>query len=274
MSFSQHKKSPFIVGVVRNATVGEDIATILNSEVDGADAIDVHLHFLRESERSDENLTRLFKSTDLPILALYYREQTAYNNPPAPESERLAKLVRAVELGAAGVDIQADTFDPDSKSSLKGSIFEAKQPCELSLRPDVIERQKALIDEIHAKGGEVLMSAHVWVKLSREEGVALAKEIESRGADVVKIVSTCGDDDYEHAVEMLATIEELKRVMKKPFVYLGTGKAGRITRIVGATLGNCLVFANQRYESYTTQTQPLISSARTVLKELSRDVRK
>ncbi len=275
MSFSHREKSPFIVGVLRGETVAHDIATMLNSEVDGADAFDVHLHWLRESERTDDALRRLFAATRLPTLALYYREETPHNSPSAPEDARLAALLRAVDCGAAGVDIQADTFDPDSKSSLVGSSlpFARKNPCEVSLRPEVIERQHEFIDQVHAKGGEVLMSAHVWVELSCEEGVALALELEKRGADVIKIVSTCGDDDHEHAIEMLRTIVELKNVMKKPFVYLGTGKAGRITRIVGATLGNCLVFANQRYEANSTLTQPLISSAVSVLKELARDIR-
>ena len=274
-SFVNHQKKPFIVGVLRGESAADDIATILNSETEGADAFDVHLHWLPESERTDEKLNRIFKSSSRPMLALYYREQTPYNTPAASEERRIEGLLRALDCGAVGVDIQADFFDPRSKASLAGSelAFAKKAPAEVTLDPDAVEKQKELIGSIHKMGKEVLLSAHVQVQLSIEEGVSLALEMEKRGPDIVKIVSACGEEDYDHAIEMLATINELKKRLHTPFVYLGTGTAARLTRIVGAMLGNCLVFANHRYEANSTPSQPLIRSVETILREASRDVR-
>ncbi len=276
MSFVNQLRRPFVVGVLRESSADEDIAKIYNSEADGADAFDLHIHWLPENQRDEATLTRIFSSTSKPTLALFYREGTPYNTPAASEEKRIEGLLRAVRCGAAGVDIQADYFDPDPKASLAGSelLFAKKNPCEITLDPAAVEKQKELIGKIHSMGGEVLLSSHVWVELSTEEIISLALEMEKRGPDIIKIVSTCGDDDYDHAIEMLAAINELKKRLHTPFVCLATGKAGRLTRITGAMLGNCLVFANQRYETNSTATQPLIRSAVTILREASRDVRK
>ena len=276
MSFVNQLRRPFVVGVLRGRSADDDIANILNSEADGADAFDLHLHWLPENQRDENTLRRIFSSTQKPTLALFYREGTPFNIPAASEEKRIEGLLRALECGAAGVDIQADYFDPDPKASLAGSdlAFAKRDVAEVTIKPEAVEKQKELIGRIHSMGKEVLLSAHVLTRLSTEEAVSLALEMEKREPDIIKIVSTCADDDYDHAIEMLATINELKKRLHTPFVYLGTGRAGRLTRITGAMIGNCLVFANQRYETNSTPTQPLIRSAVTILREAARDVRK
>ena len=275
MSFVNQLKRPFVVGVLRGRSADDDIANILNSECEGADAFDLHIHWLPENERDEKTLKRIFSVTKKPCLALFYRENTPFNSPAADEETRIAGLIRALKCGAAGVDIQADFFDPDPKSSLVGSElpFAEKKPNEVTLRPEAVQKQIGLIDSIHSMGKEVLLSAHVGVELSKDEIVSLALEMEKRGPDIVKLVTPCADDDYDRAIELLSAINELKKQLHTPFVCLGTGTAGRLTRITGAMLGNCLVFANLRYESNSTPTQPLIRSAATILREASRDVR-
>jgi hypothetical protein len=275
-----NQKKPFVVCVLRGKSAMSDIATILNGEMDGADAFDLHLNWLPDSDRSPEVLKKIFNSTRLPVLALYYREPTPFSDPVPPEEVRLAYQMRALDCGAAGVDIQADLFDPNPAASLEAEVksggnlskLAELQPKELTLNPEAISRQKELIRKIHDMNKEVLLSAHVGVKLNQEQGIALALEMESRGADIVKIVSLC--DSETHLIEMLSTISELKRRMKTPFIYLGAGENGRLTRIVGAMLGNALVFANQRYEENSTFVQPLVRSVKTVLNEVRHDIGK
>lgn len=273
MSSFVNQKKPFVVGVLREKSMMSNIATILNGEADGADAFDLHINWLPESDRSPENLKRIISSTKLPVLALYYREITPFSNPVPTEEERIAYQLRAVECGAAGVDLQADLFDSDAKASLEGSklSFAAANPNEITLKPEAVQKQKELINKIHKMGAEVLLSSHVGVTLTCEQGVELALEMESRGADIIKIVSLCGGDDQ--LIEILKTINELKKRLHTPFVYLGGGEDGKLTRIIGAMLGNALVFANQRYEENSTLIQPLIRSVKTVLNEVKRDVR-
>ena len=57
------------------------------------------------------------------------------------------------------------------------------------MKPEAIKRQRQVIDEVHRLKGEILMSAHTRVHLSVEQCVSMAKEMESRGADIVKVVS-------------------------------------------------------------------------------------
>ena len=275
MTFVNQLKRPFVVGVLRGRSAGEDVATILNSECEGADAFDLHIHWLPEEQRDEKTLKWIFSSTKKPCLALFYREETPFNTPSANEETRVAGLMRALECGAAGVDIQADYFDSDPKASLEGSElpFAKKKPNEVTLKPEAVRMQREIIDSIHKMGKEVLLSAHVGVELSKDEIVSLALEMEKRGPDIVTLVTPCGDEDYDRAIELLSAVNELKKQLHTPFVCLGTGNAGRLTRITGAMLGNCLVFANLRYEPNTTSNQPLIRSAVTILREASRDVR-
>ena len=275
MTFVNQLKRPFVVGVLRGRSADDDIANILNSECEGADAFDLHIHWLPAEQRDEKKLRRIFSSTKKPCLALFYREGTPFNTPAASEETRIAGLMRALECGAAGVDIQADYFDKDPKAGLEGSDlpFAKKIPNEVTLNPEAIGKQRELIRSIHNMGKEVLLSSHVGVELSRDEIISLALEMEKRGPDIIKIVTPCADEDYDRAIELLSAINELKKRLHTPFVCLGTGTAGRLTRITGAMLGNCLVFANLKYESNSTPTQPLIRSAVTILREASRDVR-
>lgn len=273
MSSFVHQKKPFIVCVLRGKSMMSDVATIMNGEHDGADAFDLHINWLPEADRSPENLRRIFASTRLPMLALYYREPTPYSNPAPGEEERLAYQLRAIECGAAGIDIQADLYDPDPKSSLAGSSygFAKLNPNEVTLNPQAVEKQIKFIDRVHSMGAEVLLSAHVGVRLSCDEGVELALELERRGPDIIKIVSPCEGDDQ--IIEILKTIVELKKRLHTPFVYIGGGADSALTRTVGAMFGNALVFANQRYEENSTLLQPLVGQVRTILDEVRRDVR-
>ena len=61
------------------------------------------------------------------------------------------------------------------RSSLTGcrAAFAAANPAEISMRPEIIEKQKQTIYEFHEMGSEVLMSAHVQVELSEEQALAL-----------------------------------------------------------------------------------------------------
>ena len=267
-----NQKQPFIVGVLRGLSATANIATIKNCEYEGADAFDLHLNWMPEKDRSEESLKRIMNSTKRPVLVLYYQEKTPFNDPAPGWEERFDVQMRAIDCGAAGVDIQAHYFDPDPRSSLIGSgrSFAEANANEISLRPEIIDRQMDLIERVHAKGAEVLLSSHVGVPLTVEQAVDLALEMEKRKPDIVKIVSTC--DSELQLAEVLKTIITLRHELKTPFVYLGTGEKGKMSRIMGAALGNCLVFAVSRYDETHAFIQPPVHTAKTVLEALRIDV--
>jgi 3-dehydroquinate dehydratase type I len=156
-----------------------------------------------------------------------------------------------VEAGAAACDIMGDLYDP--------------APRERTRDKQAIEKQRHLIDRVHAKGAEVLMSSHASGEyLTAEEILEHLSDFVSRGADIPKIVVRADSED--ELIEAFRTTVLLKRELKVPFVHLCSGRCGRLQRYVAPSLGATLTFG---MESSVQGPQPLVSSARGVLNELN-----
>jgi hypothetical protein len=258
---------PFIVNVIREKEPESAIATIKNAEYDGAQAHDLHLSSLGSSYHNYKDFRRIIASTSKPVLVLHYRHTN-----DIPDEERVKLQLMAIEAGAAGIDIPADVFDPHHASfanAPEGTVQPhggKEVPKELSKDPAVIEKQMQLIEKVHAMGAEVLLSSHTRVVMSCEQVVAHALEMQSRGADMVKIVSVCQNEDQ--LIEAFRSIVALKRVMKVPFQYQCHGEHGKLTRVVGPMLGSMLVFCNQRFAAHTFNEQPLVHAMRSVFQNI------
>jgi 3-dehydroquinate dehydratase len=79
-----------------------------------------------------------------------------------------------------------------------GDMF-CPHPEELTDAPDAIKKQTELIDLLHSKGAEVLMSSHVLKFTPAERVLEIALEQKRRGADIIKIVT--GADSMEQQLE-------------------------------------------------------------------------
>jgi hypothetical protein len=260
---------PFIVGVIREADPDSAIATIKNSEYDGAQAFTLHLSRMDSQYWNYTDLRRIISSTARPILVLNYR-----NNGHITDEERVALQLVAVEAGASAIDVPADTFDPhhaDWNGKTEANPLDTT-PKELSTDPAVIERQKKLIEQVHNMGAEVVLSSHTRIVMDTEQVVAHAKAMEMRGADAVKIVSACLNED--HLIEAFKATVALKRELQVPYQFQCHGENGKLTRVVGPMLGSMLVFCNQRFTSYTFTEQPLIHAMRSVFQNVDWHVAK
>ena len=91
------------------------------------------------------------------------------------DDELMNGLFLGLKCGATLVDVMGDTFCP--------------APEELTTNEEAIKKQMQFIDEIHKKGGEVLMSSHVYEFRPAERVLEMAVEQQRRGADIVKIVT-------------------------------------------------------------------------------------
>jgi hypothetical protein len=251
------------VNVIREQDPGSAIANIKNAEYDGAQAHDLHLARLGPQFHTHKHFRQIISTTAKPILALNYRHMAEMT-----DEERVKLQLLAIEAGAAGVDIQADVFDPNPADSPGAALPDTDngKPKELSMDPAVIEKQMKLIEQIHAMGAEVLLSSHTRVVMSCEQVVAHALEMQSRGPDIVKIVSVCKNEDQ--LVEAFKSIVALKRVMKVPFQYQCHGEHSKLVRVVGPMLGSMLVFCNQRYTANTFLEQPLVHAMRSVFQNV------
>ena len=239
--------APAVAGVVREKTVRSAIAEIKNCLYDGADMIDLHISCLENSDT--ESLKEIIASSRLPVLALNYGiGQT--------EEERVASLLRAVEAGAAGIDMQGYTFHLPSKKAFCGEdrySFTAGNPKEIVTDPEIIEKQCRLIEQVHSMGAEVLLSCHPGIPMNCEQVVELARFLEQRGPDIIKIVTRA--NTQEDADECIRTMLALKKEIKTPVSYHANGNAGVVTRIINPLLGGQIAFCVDRYCEESTLEQ-------------------
>ena len=110
--------APVLAGVVRERTAAAVLGEIKNCKYDGASMIDLHISCLENSDVP--TLRRIVEGSGLPILALNYNRDFLWQDIGLSEEERVASLLRAVEAGAAGIDMQGYTFHAPSRDAFCG----------------------------------------------------------------------------------------------------------------------------------------------------------
>lgn len=232
------QKGPVLNGSIKRSTTAEVIAAIQKMEADGATAFNVHLTELATEYQNEESFRQIAECTNYPVMAIAYGSESN-------REWRIEMQKTAVRAGFDIVDIPMNTFDSDSRSTLAGTVFETANPKEVSMNPDVIAQQKALVQEFHDMGAEVLISAHVGVALNEAEGVALGKEMESRGADVAKMV--LGSDANSNQQEVMQTNQTLKNELNIKFYFNASGTASKPYRIASTFIGTHMIFCYAEY---------------------------
>ena len=227
------QKAPLLNGSIKRGTVDEVIAAIKKLEADGATAFNVHLTELKAEYRNYDSFKRIADCTKYPVMAIAY-------GGVSNQDDRIFWMKEAVRAGFDIVDLCMDTYEDDSRATLTGTVFESANPAEVSMDAEIIEQQKALVQEFKNLGAEVLMSAHVGVSLTEAEGLALAKEMEARGADVAKIVLGSSANDMQE--EVMQTNLTLKKELNIKFYYNATGTASKPYRKASALLGTHMIF--------------------------------
>ena len=265
--------SPVAASVVRERTVREAMGAIKNSQYAGAGAIDLHLSCLNEECKNEESLRQIMSVTDLPILVLNYNQDYEYNLFTDDEEHRISLLEMGAAAGASCVDLQAYSFNYAVKKSFQSEyateemLFAAKKPNELALDPETVARQREFIDRMHAQGTEVLLSCHTGVYLNCEETLSLARVLEQRKPDVIKIVVPCTTD--AELAENFRTMITLKQEITSCKIHFHcSGKKGKLTRIVNPMLGAHLAFCIERYNASTNYDQLDLRSYTQMLRQL------
>ena len=215
---------------------------------EGAEAIGMQFCQLKAEYRNEKTYRELFAYTDLPIYATNYRNYIS--NIGKSDDVLAAELVELAECGATLCDVMGDYFD-----ACEG---------ELTMNKDAIKKQIRLIDELHGRGAEVLMSSHVLKFTPAERVLEIALEHERRGADICKIVT--GAENTEQQIENLRIINLLKENLKIPFLFLAGGEC-RILRRIGGSLGCCMYLCVHEHDELSTNTQPLLRDIK-MLREL------
>lgn len=249
-SFLNHDK-PLLCAMVQCVTPEECICKIQSSLAEGATAFGIQLCKIKKELRTKENFTKIFEACEgKPIYVTSYRYS---ENEGFTDEQCVEVLLLAIECGATIVDIMGDMYDRGSK-------------WELTENPEAIAKQKALIEKIHAMGGEVLMSSHTNSNLTVEETLHVARSHEERGADVVKIVNRV--DALEDLPKSFETIIELNKALTKKFLYLECGPTQKLVRNLGPQLGVCMYLTCQYHGPMDTLGQPKLTRLKKVIEGL------
>ena len=212
---------------------------------EGAEAFGMQFERMDPRFRKPKVYKDLFShAKDKPIYITNYR----YLNNEGKSDEVLAQeLLEFADLGATLCDVMGDYFD--------------KQPDELAIDEAAIEKQMRLIDHLHQKDAEVLMSSHVLKFTPAERVLQIALEHQRRGADISKIVT--GADTMEQQLENLKIINLLKEKLKIPFLLLSIGECHLLRRIAG-NLGTCMYLCVYEHDEFSTPAQPILKNVKAI----------
>ena len=246
-------EAPYIAVIVVEPTPERTIANILSSEHEGAQAFMVDLALWERDKLTREVLSRVFHCTGRPMMPLCYRSRNLSAEKMDDEA-RAELMLLAIDAGAAACDVMGDMYAP--------------APRERTRDERAIEKQKSLIDRMHAMGAEVLMSSHAPSEaIPAEEVLEHLRDFTSRGADIAKIVVRANDED--ELLEAFRTTVLLKKELHAPFVHVCSGRFARLQRYVAPVLGAELTFGVREYSERLQGPQPVVSAARCVLHELN-----
>ena len=207
---------------------------------EGTDAFGLQTESLLPEYRNEQTIKELFAAMDgRPIYATRYRPDKKSD---AQDDALAENILELASWGANLCDVMGDIF--------------CKDPDELTMDPAAVEKQMALIEKIHARGAQVLMSSHLYRYAPAERILEMGLEQQRRGADVVKIVTKAVSD--EQLLDNLRAITLLKENLKVPFLLLSSGSRGVLTRRIGPSLGCCMYLCVYEHDEYSTKAQPLL----------------
>jgi 3-dehydroquinate dehydratase len=241
-----NKPSPVITALLGRQTPQELIAEAGNSEIDGAQGIAISLDELKPEFRNSDSLKSIINSVNLPFMFYYYRSDKWGKN---SDEERQELLLKAADVGASMIDVMGDLYDPS--------------PMQITYNQSAIDKQQRLIDQIHGKGADVVISSHMTCSRTTEEVVGHMRTVEKRGPDVVKIVTVVNNE--AELAEAFRTTMTLRHELKTPFIHLCNGSFGRPHRFICPTLGVSILFAVPFYSENSVKTIPTIKEMKTVL---------
>lgn len=214
------------------------------SLLNGAEGFGMQFERLHTQYRNKETYKSLFSYTDKPVYVTNYRLGENEGKSDEILSDELLELA---DCGATLCDVMGDMFD--------------KQPDEVAVSKKAIEKQMKLIDDLHKKGAEVLLSSHIHKHTPAQRVLEIALEHQRRGADISKIVT--GASTMEEQLENLKIINLLKEKLDIPFLFLAGGECHILRRISGE-LGNCMYLCVHEYDEYATAVQPLLQNVKAI----------
>ena len=243
-SFLNHS-NPLLTVMLQCETPEVVISRIRNANCLGADAYGLQVESLKPEYHNSDTYKRIFaEMKDRPCYVTNYRMA---NNSSKTDEELAEGLLELADCGATLIDVMGDMF--------------CKHLEELTDNEEAIQKQMKLIDTIHQKGAEVLMSSHILKYTPAERVLEVALEQKRRGADIIKIVTAA--NNMEQQIENLRITDLLKRELEVPFLFLSGGECS-LHRRLGIKLGCCMSLCVYEHDALSTPSQPLLSTMKIV----------
>ena len=199
-TFTEYEKPLLTVMIKQTDNSQNAIAEIGRANQCGAEAFGIQLENLPREFHTPENIKKIFSAMgDKPIYVTNYK---LVNNIDMSYEEIGEELLLYLDYGATLLDVMGDMF--------------CKSEDELTMNEEAIAKQMELIDRIHKKGGQVIMSSHVNKFMTEERVLQIANEHKRRGADISKIVAygnTMGEQ-----IDNLKITSTLKEKVGIPYV--------------------------------------------------------
>ena len=216
---------------------------------EGVEAFGMQFCRMRAEDRTPEVYKMLFDyAGDKPVYVTNYRQAV---NEGKTDEQLGEELVEMAACGAALCDVMGDYFD--------------RCEGEMTMKEEAVIKQMELIDAIHAKGAAVVMSSHVLKYTPAERVLEIAREHQSRGADICKIVT--GAEDMAQQIENLQICRLLKERLSVPFLFLCGGECTLLRRL-GWRLGCGMILCVYEHDAESTFSQPLLKIAKQIRDEL------
>ncbi len=240
---------PLLTVMLQCETPETAIGRIRNALHCGAEGFGLQVESLKSEFHNQETYKRIFG--EMRCKPVYVTNYRYCSNAGKSDDELADGLLDLAECGATLCDVMGDMFD--------------KQPDELAISEEAIQKQMQLIEQLHKKGAEVLMSSHVFKFTSADRVLEIALEQKRRGADIAKIVT--GAESMEEQIENLRITNLLKKELGIPFLFL-SGGVSEIHRRLGVKLGNCMQLCVYEHDALSTFPQPLLSVSKIIRDDL------
>lgn len=246
---------PIFCAMIQAPTVSECVSKIEASIKEGAEALGIQLCKLTRESRTKEALTEIFSACrGLPLYITSYRKG---NSDGYSDEDCVELLLSALDVGLSlGNMMLCDVI---------GDLYGRSPYYELATDETAIKKQKELIDEIHRRGGYVLISSHTLKDISAGESVMIAKAQAERGADVIKIVNKAESKDS--IPNHLDAIRKITAMTDKKLLLLVSGE-GQIVRYIGPNLGVCMYLCVAYHGPLDTKEQPTLAKLHAIRNNL------
>ena len=264
---------PFICADLSEVTATSFVRRI--EEIEGSvrvDSFQINLAPLKRGRAGD-----IFSVTDRPCIVTYRRPRVTrsygFSGVRAiSERDRIRGMLSGIDAGAAALDMEIDTFDyhgergkPQFGSKEEGAYARnpRSRPVEITEDRAAIREQEKVIGQVHAVGGEVLMSCHSQLRMRARTAIQLCRTMVDRGADFAKIVMMTFD--LKDVIRLLSCVLEMKKREMIPFNLMNQGQGAQIGRLLSAAFGSAWVFCRPE-NGFVYHGQPTVREAKEFLK--------